>query len=213
HRFVLWTSIVAITILMTITFIGFYVQCTPLASIWNPSVPGKYYFNEYSSVMFASAYSTCMDFILGGLPWLFLRKLKMKPRDKITRLCSLSIFAAGICGLVRTVNARALSTAKSNYPYENVQFQIWNSTELAVSIMCVCVPALQSLYRRYVKGLSFSESGGIKRKVHAPFVSSHSPVPRYLQSGPPSRRLSLEDMPTIETIPHRPARKKRSTGK
>ncbi|OCK81465.1 hypothetical protein K432DRAFT_392157 [Lepidopterella palustris CBS 459.81] len=167
HKNVLWFCIVSTTILGTSVFLGFYTQCTPLESVWNPSVTGKCHMNM-------TVLGTInADFVLAALPWYFLRNLQMKPKEKIIINLSLSVGVfAGVCGIIRVTKAVALS-AKSDYTYklhifsrqnstldENISLQLWSTTETTVSIMCLCVPTFRPLWRRFVKGLSRDDSGG-----------------------------------------------------
>ncbi|OCK76136.1 hypothetical protein K432DRAFT_273321, partial [Lepidopterella palustris CBS 459.81] len=159
HKIILWTCIITISLLSIITAIGLYTQCVPLESIWDPSIKGKCYFSIAALGTTLASYSTFLDFFLAALPWYFLRNLQMKPKEKlIINLALSSGVFAGICSLIRVTKTSALNS-KSDYAYETVILIIWSSTELTVSIMCVCVPTMRPLYRRYVKGLGNSDSG------------------------------------------------------
>ncbi|KAF2497732.1 hypothetical protein BU16DRAFT_323455 [Lophium mytilinum] len=160
HKMVLQFCMVSVTILGAVTFVGFYTQCSPLALAWDPRVKGNCSINVTVLGTVNAAYTTAIDFILAGLPWLFLRKLQMKPKEKLIINLSLSVgIFAGVCGIIRVTKAASLS-AKSDYTYETVQLQLWSTTETTVSIMCLCFPVLRPLWRRYVKGLSKGDSSG-----------------------------------------------------
>ncbi|KAF2804033.1 uncharacterized protein BDZ99DRAFT_398878 [Mytilinidion resinicola] len=158
HKIFLYFCMISVSVLGAVVFVGFYTQCSPLGMAWDPRIQGKCYINVTVLGTVNAAYTTAIDFILAGLPWLFLRKLQMKPKEKLIINLSLSVgIFAGVCGIIRVTKAASLS-AKSDYTYETVELQLWSTTETTVSIMCLCFPVLRPLWRRYVKGLSKGDS-------------------------------------------------------
>jgi len=160
HKAILWTAIATLAIDCVFNFVAFYVQCLPVESVWDPSIPHTCHINITLAGTLIASYGTFLDFFLAALPWFFLRNLHMKPKDKMMINLSLSAgILAGICGVIRVTKAPALAHSK-DYSHTVVPLLLWSTTELTVTIMCVCVPATRPMWRRYVQGLS-SSSGGI----------------------------------------------------
>ncbi|OCK85025.1 hypothetical protein K432DRAFT_439566 [Lepidopterella palustris CBS 459.81] len=158
HKITLWIATIALSVECIFNFIAFYVQCTPVEAIWNTSLPHVCHINITVAGIVLASCGTFLDFFFAALPWYFLRNLHMKRKEKLTINLSLSagVFA-GICGAIRVTKATALS-AKSDFQYKVVPLLLWSTTELTVTIVCVCLPTMLPLWRRYVKGLSKSGS-------------------------------------------------------
>lgn len=78
--------------------------------------------------------------------------------------------------------------AHGDCTYQSVALEFWNSTELTVSIICVCVPAIRTLYRYWRRGrvASKNPSGGTPRtpksKGSEPVKSSDRSAPLTTQT-------------------------------
>ncbi|KAF2798421.1 hypothetical protein K505DRAFT_357516 [Melanomma pulvis-pyrius CBS 109.77] len=164
HKIILWISIGICGVLSFLEFLGLFVQCFPVKANWNPFMEKRCHFDVDMVGYLLTAYGAFLDFFLAALPWIFLRGLQIKRKEKITICISLSAgFFAGICGIIRLAELVKLQQS-TDAIYEFYSAIIWTSTETSVSIICVSLPATRTLYRRYVKGLRSSpDSTGVSR--------------------------------------------------
>ena len=84
YKFV-WFIIVSMNVLMGFSAAIPWIQCSPLAKGWDPTVPGTCWAPGVGTKIWIAtgAYSALMDFILAGLPWTFLWSLWMRKKEKI----------------------------------------------------------------------------------------------------------------------------------
>ncbi|KAF4994213.1 hypothetical protein FDECE_13210 [Fusarium decemcellulare] len=160
HRWFLWFCIASMMILSILLAVTVFAQCTPVESIWNPLLADqKVCYVSLTVVAFIDcAYAAAMDFALAAFPWLALRELKMKRKERISICVSLSLGVfAGVCGVIRTSGLEALSNSK-DYLYATSDSVIWTASEVTTTIICVTLPALRPLYNK-VRGQESSSAG------------------------------------------------------
>ncbi|EXF73963.1 hypothetical protein CFIO01_08845 [Colletotrichum fioriniae PJ7] len=99
-----------------------------------------------------TSYILCVSTILVDtffaiFPWVFIWKLQMPKRDKITIAASMSfgLFAAA-AGIKRTVEVEGLYT--ENYLRDSVGLIVWSAAEMAITMICVGIPVCRPLYKR-----------------------------------------------------------------
>ncbi|KAJ5176408.1 uncharacterized protein N7482_002285 [Penicillium canariense] len=181
HRVTIWFSMVSLSVVSVMTAIIFWVQKIPSESIYDPRVPGRLVVTVTPFSILLGSWCAAVDFYFALLPWIFLWKLNMKFKEKITIAISLSLgfmcvvqhpvhfkneltfsFRACICGIIRTIDLGGLSSA--NYTEDTVDLIIWSAVELAVTLICVGIPTVRPLYRVLVHGsdLDSSEAGYVK---------------------------------------------------
>ncbi|TVY88101.1 hypothetical protein LAWI1_G005889 [Lachnellula willkommii] len=134
HKIVLWFWIVTIMFLSLLVAIAVFAQCTPTKSIWDPRVKAAgqvCHMNLALAAEVLCSWSAAMDFFLAVYPWFVLWSVNIKRKERITICISLSL------GVFDSV--------------------MWTMSELTLTIICVCVPALRPLYNRVTGG---SSSGG-----------------------------------------------------
>ncbi|KAK2059006.1 hypothetical protein LY76DRAFT_482545, partial [Colletotrichum caudatum] len=110
--------IVTINISMNLVWIFGFAKCTPLAKVWNSSVPGKCWDKtrlvKYQSFtacrsgpiidMIIADYSASLDFVLAFLPWPILMGAALRRRERLGLAVAMSLGAiAGACGIVKGV--------------------------------------------------------------------------------------------------------------
>ncbi|KAF4609614.1 hypothetical protein G7Y89_g15841 [Cudoniella acicularis] len=159
HKGILWFCIATMMTLSTLLAIGVFVHCTPTRSLWDPQLAAEQvcHLNFILLAKLDCGWAAAMDFFLALLPWLILWNVNMKRRDKITVCISLSLGVfAGVCGVIRTSGLDALSQT-SDYLYATTESLIWTSTEVTMTIVCVCISALRPLWTHLRGG---SSSGG-----------------------------------------------------
>ncbi|CZR69627.1 related to integral membrane protein pth11 [Phialocephala subalpina] len=155
HTWLLCFCIFSTTFVCVSCIVFMFTQCTPLESIFNPTIPHTCYINFTANAIFSGSYTTAMDFVLAIFPWFILWKLKMKRKERLTIAFGLSLGVfAGICGIVRAVELRGIA-GKADYTYLTMPLILWGSTELLVCIMCASIPVLRPLYKK-VRGTASS---------------------------------------------------------
>ncbi|KAI0847250.1 hypothetical protein F5Y00DRAFT_242092 [Daldinia vernicosa] len=153
HKIVLWfwiSTMMGWSILLAITV---FAQCVPFESLYDDRVPRQYCTLDLTTIAYIMcSWSAAMDFFLAGFPWMVLWKLNMGRKDKITICVSLSLgILAGVCGIVRTVGLGVLSITE-DYLFATAESVMWTSSELTITLICVCVPVLRPIWVRMLGG-------------------------------------------------------------
>ncbi len=79
------------------------------------------------------------------LPWPFIWKLQMKPKEKIGVGIAMSMgVVAGIMATVKTASLNKLST---NDSYDAAHLSMFDTAEISVTIMAASLPAMRVLFR------------------------------------------------------------------
>ncbi|KAF4634671.1 hypothetical protein G7Y89_g3427 [Cudoniella acicularis] len=156
HRYVLYSLMLAVSVMCFFCALFDFVRCDPVAHVWNPTLPAKCFISDqgFASLSIAVGIaSTVADFVLATLPWFILWNLKMKQKEKILIACSMSLgFFAMTCGIFRAIALTALNS-RSDYSYDTVGLILWSSTELMLTILTATIPTLRPLYNR-LRGVS-----------------------------------------------------------
>ncbi|KUJ10401.1 uncharacterized protein LY89DRAFT_656175 [Mollisia scopiformis] len=161
HKWVLYITLLSVSVICFLCALFDYIRCDPVDSIWNPTIVARCWmsadgFTTLSLV--AGVISAAADFVLAILPWFILWNLQMKRREKnlIASSMSLGLFA-GACGVIRTLNVKRVSEG-TDYSYETVGLILWNSTELTVTILCATIPTLRPLIAQLLRLCSRSST-------------------------------------------------------
>ncbi|KAJ5380985.1 uncharacterized protein N7496_003413 [Penicillium cataractarum] len=114
HRTSIWISMVSLAIVSVMTAILFWIQKLPSESIYDPRVPGRLVVQVTPFSILLGSWCAAVDFYFALLPWIFIWKLNMKFKEKMSIAISLSLgFIACVCGIIRTIDLGGLSS--SNY--------------------------------------------------------------------------------------------------
>ncbi|KAI9640389.1 hypothetical protein NHQ30_011134 [Ciborinia camelliae] len=158
HTLLLYFWIATMMGLSILLAIAVFAQCTPVQSIWDSRIKGTCTMSLTVIAKFMCSWSAAMDFFLASFPWVVIWDLNMKKKEKITICLSLSLgVIAGICGIARTTTLDNLSQT-DDYLYAVSDSVMWTMSELAITIICVSIPALRPLYNRFTGG---SSTGGL----------------------------------------------------
>ncbi|PQE13980.1 hypothetical protein CJF30_00006767 [Rutstroemia sp. NJR-2017a BBW] len=145
HKYFLYGCIASTTIVCFLCAILDFFQVTPIAAVFNPTIPHTVNFNFTANAIFSGSYTALMDFVLALFPWYFLAPVQLRKKERMTVCFGLSLgVLAGICGIVRAIELGALGTADYTLP-----LILWGSTELLVSIACATIPVLRPLYKKF----------------------------------------------------------------
>ncbi|CAL5869665.1 uncharacterized protein PFLUO_LOCUS3895 [Penicillium psychrofluorescens] len=131
HRISIWVSMISLFVVSVMTAIIFWVQRLPSESIYDPRVKGRTVVGVTPFSVLLGSWCAAVDFYFALLPWLFIWKLNMKFKEKM----SIAI-------------------------KDTVDLIIWSAVELAVTLICVGIPTVRPLYRVIVHGSSLEGSEG-----------------------------------------------------
>ncbi|KAI6778193.1 uncharacterized protein J7T54_000002 [Emericellopsis cladophorae] len=152
----LWFIAVSMNALQVVALVIQFAQCSPLEKVWNPWADGRCWGRQANLAisMTSSAYSGIMDLVLAAIPWIILKDLQIKRREKIGIAIAMSLgVIAAITAFIKCNKQKIL--ASSDFTLEGGELIIWASTEISATIIAACVPVLRTL----VKGLSTGRGG------------------------------------------------------
>ncbi|CZT11694.1 uncharacterized protein RCO7_08696 [Rhynchosporium graminicola] len=160
-RIAVWMTIVFVA--LGTSFISFLTifQCAPIAFFWDLDLKGKC-LNINALAYANSGLSIVQDLVIVLLPIRVVWQLNMEGRKKLSVAF---MFALGGFGcIVSMIRLQSLlvfgKTVDPSWDY--VAVTIWTVLELAVAIICSCLPALRTLiihiYPRFATSLSTSSS-------------------------------------------------------
>ncbi|KAK7211570.1 hypothetical protein V2G26_018748 [Clonostachys chloroleuca] len=151
QRWFLWFCIGSMMLLSLILSSAVFAQCSPVESIWNPLLADKKvcHINLTILAFVDCSYAAFLDFVLAGFPWIALRNLNMKRKERITICISLSLGVfAGI--------------ATDDYLYAMPDNYMWTFTEVSTTIVCVTIGSFRPLWNK-LRGHDSSSGGGYQQ--------------------------------------------------
>ncbi|KAL2836729.1 hypothetical protein BJY01DRAFT_221639 [Aspergillus pseudoustus] len=165
-------------------FLACALQCRPLNSYWDHSVPGTC-FDSRKFIIVNQAFNVLMDFVILALPVPMIWNLQRAWQDK---LALNAVFALGafVCfaSIYRIVVLFWIEPADITYTI--YQATLWTHIEPSIGLICSCLPIIRGLFPK----LKLSGS----RKATAPY---------YMNTGlssaksPASEFFKLEDKSTF----------------
>ncbi|KAB8230990.1 hypothetical protein ETB97_007344 [Aspergillus alliaceus] len=157
HQITIWIAMVSVSVVSILASIVFWIQRSPLKSIYDPNVAGRTIVPVAPFSILLGVWCTVVDFYFALIPWLFIWELNIKFKEKMTIAISLSLgFIAGICGIIRTIELGGLLS--TDYTEDSPTLIIWSAVELAVTLICIGIPTVRPLYRRVIPGSSAKNS-------------------------------------------------------
>ncbi|KAI8944400.1 hypothetical protein F4801DRAFT_571936 [Xylaria longipes] len=164
---VVWFAISTVNVVMGLSIIFNWVQCTPLEKNFNIFLPGSCWpattLIGYNA--FVAAYSGVMDILLALLPWKIIWKMNMSRKERFGAICAMSLgFLAGIISFVKiyaltgTFHAnlgkthRYLFIRNKNdtlnlFADSSIQLTVLSIAETSITIMAASIPILRALAR------------------------------------------------------------------
>lgn len=91
HKIFVWFCFITVGLIATWCTIAIFIQCFPIAKLWNPSIEGECWLDFARIGLATSAYACVMDFALATIPCFIVKDLNMKAKDKIITICGLSL--------------------------------------------------------------------------------------------------------------------------
>ncbi|KAK3386666.1 hypothetical protein B0H63DRAFT_139492 [Podospora didyma] len=183
-RWVIWFIIVSLNLIMGLNAMISWVGCIPVQKSWNMmGVEGKCLdLSVIVNIGYVSGgYSAACDFVLALLPWAIIWKLQMKRREKAGVGVAMSMgFVAGIMASIKTAKLNNLASGDS---YDAALLTIWDSAEIAVTIMAASIPSMRVLFRdikssskRYYNGEGEQQTGSGGTHSGKPKFEHHNVV-------------------------------------
>ncbi|KAF3033924.1 hypothetical protein E8E11_001640 [Didymella keratinophila] len=154
-RWSVWFSIITLFIFMLPSAFVTWIQCTPTAKAWNPTLEGHCWDAMYTVDygIFNAAWCAVADFYLALLPWTLIWGLQMRTREKIGVGIAMSMgILAGVCAIVKGVYIVQLRQA--DFSYHGKDVTIWTAVETAVAIIGASIPVLRVFFREKVSSYS-----------------------------------------------------------
>ncbi|KAI0008735.1 hypothetical protein F4779DRAFT_618261 [Xylariaceae sp. FL0662B] len=144
----LWSIIISMNIVVSISVIMRWAQCQPFRKTWEPHAEGNCLDRDaiLGFTIYAGAYSALMDFVLAFIPWPIITKLQMQTSEKIgiSVAMSMGVFA-GATAIVKCVKLKVLVSA--SLTNDLFDLSIWSVAEIATTIMAASIPVLRTLVR------------------------------------------------------------------
>jgi len=152
-KYTLYMLMVASVMFSTIDIILTFVQCSPVQSLWDASIPHRCWDPVIQTrfALFTGSWLVFMDVVLAVMPIFIFGRLKMnlKKRLGICGLLGGGIFAA-VGGSIKTSLLGSLA-ARSDITWATYDLFIWNGVEVFLLIVCGSIPPLKILWDRGVQ--------------------------------------------------------------
>ncbi|CCU79798.1 unnamed protein product [Blumeria hordei] len=145
---------IAIVSILSIIYISFTIfQCQPVNYFWrqheaNPPLGTCQTRRHVVNLTYAHAAMNCAtDWIFGILPFLFIRKLNLSPRIKLSVVLILSLgFFASIATIIRIIYLSLLG-GSSGYTWESINLIKWSIIEPSVSLTAAALATMRPLFQ------------------------------------------------------------------
>ncbi|RDL33300.1 Integral membrane protein [Venustampulla echinocandica] len=166
HKYYFYAGMVLQTIFNVVCVYTIFGQCTPAATLWDPSVKGSCWSPESQRdyAFFQGSFSAFTDLVLAIYPAITIWNLSMPRKLKagLAALMSLGVIAM-IAAIVKTINIASL-TARSDYTHDTMDLAIWACTEQYLIIIAACIPTLRPLVNQKIAKRLFNSSNYVHGK-------------------------------------------------
>lgn len=142
-----------------------WLQCSPPSYFWDRRIAVGYCYTEATTVYTVlSAICVAVDFLFPIVPWLFIWNLQLPQKERLIVLASMSLeFIAGGFGIQRSLQVSELSS--ENYLKDTVGLVVWTAAEMAVTLVCIGIPASRSLCKQFRAQLVSGYPSDYKKKA------------------------------------------------
>ncbi|KAF5020686.1 hypothetical protein F66182_7284 [Fusarium sp. NRRL 66182] len=128
QKILIWVTMASLAVVSLLAAIFLWIQCSPIPKIFDQlRVPGECKIDVTPFAVTLGVWCAVTDFFFAIFPWMFIWKLNMKYKEKIT-----------IAGM------------------DTVPLIIWSAAEMAVTLICIGIPILRPLWRRTLGGSKLS---------------------------------------------------------
>ncbi|KAL8725597.1 MAG: hypothetical protein Q9166_007262 [cf. Caloplaca sp. 2 TL-2023] len=153
-----------------ISIFGSTFQCTPVAFLWDPTIPDGHCINFSAFARFTSVFHIVTDILILAMPMPIVWSLHLDKSKKIG-VCGLFLLGGFVCitSIIRFYYLEALGHG-SDPSWDNVNAAIWSTVEPCIGIVCACLPIMGPLLRTHI--VSFSTSAFRSRSKKSRQASS-----------------------------------------
>lgn len=152
-----------------ISLFGAAFQCTPVAYLWDKTIPGGYCVNFSAFARFTNVGNLTTDILILALPIPIVWSLQLDRHKKIG-VCGLFLLGGFVCvaSVVRFYFLEGIDEGMDP-TWVNVNAGIWSAVEPSIGVVSACLPIMGPLLRTHI--MSFSTSVFRSRK-HSQEASS-----------------------------------------
>ncbi|KAI4180119.1 MAG: hypothetical protein L6R41_007439 [Letrouitia leprolyta] len=156
------TLFIASVILGIISIFGAAFQCTPVAYLWDKTIPGGHCVNFSAFARFTNVGNMLTDILILALPIPIVWSLQLD-RSKKIGVCGLFLLGGFVCiaSIVRFIFLEGIDD-EMDPTWVNVNAGIWSAVEPSIGVVSACLPIMGPLLRTHV--MSFSTSVFRSRK-------------------------------------------------
>lgn len=215
QRQIIFAVMFIVTFVSTVYLLFTIFQCQPVHYLWRqhekPTESGSCQsINAIANITYAHASMSCVsDWMFGTLPILFLWKLDMKIKTKISILIILSLsIVASIATIFRMVHIHSLKSM-TDFTWEGIGLIKWSLIEPAIALTAATLATLRPLTQKLFSSkkippkLSIKTRHGLTRKSSVCHSSEFAEMLGLAVS--PGVRTQVYADSTVETpIPHSP---------
>ncbi|KAF2681131.1 hypothetical protein K458DRAFT_310450 [Lentithecium fluviatile CBS 122367] len=179
---------------IAITLVKIFI-CKPVEKFWNHKTPGKC-LNTNTVFISDCVVSLVTDFVILVSPLPVIWNLQMDLRRKLGSSVALAVGAIACVASILRLEASVRTMDDIDKSYVFGPILLYSCGEIAVGVICGCIPVLPALYRYYCnKGPKQSRWNNTES-----YGSGKEGLSRKSHKG----MLPLEDLPSIEFSPHAP---------
>ncbi|KAK9413938.1 putative Extracellular membrane protein CFEM domain-containing protein [Seiridium unicorne] len=154
---------------LIITFLtGF--SCRPVALFWNKDIKHGTCLDVTALAYANSGFAVAQDFLILALPLSMLPNLQIKLGRKLGVAFMVLLGSFGWVASIVRLRALSVFGQSSDPTWDYVPLVSWTAVELAVSVVCGCIPAIRALLVRYFPHMpllaSEQSSGPAGRRNH-----------------------------------------------
>ncbi|KAI2641162.1 hypothetical protein GGS21DRAFT_487499 [Xylaria nigripes] len=177
---VIWTLIVANSMIYVSLFVTFLLACVPRSKISNPNVKG-HCIDTHASILASSVINVVSDFTILIIPLAVVWQLQLRPKAKIglSFIFAVGIFATIACIVRLYYGIRLTLSDDATFLIEGVG--TWAIVEFTTVILVACFPMLPRLCKEFTKRRNDSSfelvegnyAGSKKKSDHAPQMPNY----------------------------------------
>jgi len=157
----LYSSILLILAGTIATYLVMFLQCRPLAALWDSKTPGAKCWDLKArkiQLYVSSTFVIVTDFMFSVLPVTFIRQLNRPLRDKIILCFVMGLgLVASAAGIIKTVQAKNYSRMNDSL-WATTDFAIWSFMEQQLGIIAASLPCLKAAFERVLTRLGLVPS-------------------------------------------------------
>ncbi|KAM0809787.1 putative Extracellular membrane protein CFEM domain-containing protein [Seiridium cardinale] len=133
---------------LIITFLTAF-SCRPVALFWNKDIKHGTCLNVTALGYANSGFAVAQDFLILALPLSMLPNLQIKLGRKLGVAFMVLLGSFGWVASIVRLRALSVFGQSSDPTWDYVPLVSWTAVELAVSVVCGCIPAIRALLVRY----------------------------------------------------------------